>query len=52
MNRYIKLILGICISLIGLYFAFSGIDFDRVTNIHIIGCGRKEVFKGPIRSHH
>ncbi|MAS78051.1 MAG: hypothetical protein CMG15_05330, partial [Candidatus Marinimicrobia bacterium] len=30
MNRYIKLILGICISLIGLYFAFSGIDFDQL----------------------
>ena len=30
MNRYIKLILGICISLIGLYFEFSGIDFDQL----------------------
>ena len=26
-NRYVKLIFGICISIAGLYYAFSGIDF-------------------------
>jgi len=32
-NRYIKLIFGICISIIGLYYAFWGIDFVQLWKI-------------------
>ncbi len=32
-NRYIKLIFGICISIAGLYYAFSGIDFVKLWKI-------------------
>jgi len=32
-NRYIKLIIGICISIAGLYYAFRGIDFVRLWKI-------------------
>ena len=33
MNRYIKLIIGICISIAGLYYAFRGIDFVQLWKI-------------------
>ena len=29
-NRYVKLIIGICISVVGLYYAFIGIDFTQL----------------------
>ncbi len=32
-NRYVKLIFGICISIAGLYYAFSGIDFVELWKI-------------------
>jgi len=32
-NRYIKLIIGICISIAGLYYAFRGIDFVQLWKI-------------------
>ena len=32
-NRHIKLIFGICISIAGLYYAFSGIDFVKLWKI-------------------
>tara|TARA_B100001559_G_scaffold68980_1_gene56178 strand:+ start:1793 stop:2779 length:987 start_codon:yes stop_codon:yes gene_type:complete len=32
-NRYIKLIFGICISIAGLYYAFKGIDFIQLWKI-------------------
>ena len=32
-NRYVKLIIGICISVVGLYYAFIGIDFTQLWTI-------------------
>ena len=29
-NRYVKLIFGICISIAGLYYALSGIDYVKL----------------------
>ena len=33
MNKYIKLIFGISMSIAGLYYAFSGVDFNKLWNI-------------------